>query len=111
VQFVVGIPGTGVPATIAQVEHMRRLLPPNALWSVCATGRAQLPLNAYCLIAGGHVRTGLEDNLHYARDVPATNASLVERIVRLAGELGRPVATPDQARELLALPSRTVAGG
>ena len=111
VQFVVGIPGTGVPATIAQVEHLRRLLPADALWSVCAIGRAQLPLNTYCLIAGGHVRTGLEDNLHYARGVPATNASLVERIVRLAGELGRPVATPDEARELLGLPSRTAAGG
>jgi 3-keto-5-aminohexanoate cleavage enzyme len=103
VQLVLGIPGTGVPATIAQVEHMRRLLPPDAPWSVCATGRDQLPMNALCLIAGGHVRTGLEDNLHLARGVRATNAQLVERVVRLAGELGRPVATPEQARELLAL--------
>jgi 3-keto-5-aminohexanoate cleavage enzyme len=103
VQFVVGVPGTGVPATIAQVEHLRRLLPPGSPWFVAAAGRAQLPLNAYCLIAGGHVRTGLEDNLRYAPGVPATNAMLVERVVRLAGELGRPVATPDQARELLRL--------
>ncbi len=103
VQFVVGVPGTGVPATIAQVEHLRRLLPTGSPWFVAAAGRAQLPLNAYCLIAGGHVRTGLEDNLRYAPGVPATNAMLVERVVRLAGELGRPVATPDQARELLRL--------
>ncbi len=102
-QFVLGIPGTGVPATIAQVEHLRRLLPADAPWSVCAPGRHQLPLNVFCLIAGGHVRTGLEDNLHYARGERATNARLVERVVRLARELGRPVATPDQARELLAL--------
>ena len=103
VQFVLGIPGTGVPATIAQVEHLRRLLPPDVPWSVCAPGRRQLPLNAYCLIADGHVRTGLEDNLYYARGVAATNAQLVERVVRLAGELGRPVACVEQAREILRL--------
>jgi 3-keto-5-aminohexanoate cleavage enzyme len=103
VQFVVGIPGTGVPATIEQVEHMRRLLPAGAPWSVCAPGRHQLPLNAYCLIAGGHVRTGLEDNLHYGPGRLATNAELVERVVRLAGELGRAVATAAEAREILRL--------
>lgn len=105
VQFVVGVPGSGVPATIEQVEHLRRMLPPGAPWSVCAIGRAQLPLNTYCLIAGGHVRTGLEDNLHYARGQLATNAELVARVVRLAGELGREVATVEQARELLRVPA------
>jgi 3-keto-5-aminohexanoate cleavage enzyme len=103
VQFVVGIPGTGVPPTIEQVEHLRRLLPPFAPWSVCAPGRHQLTFNAYSLIAGGHVRTGLEDNLHLRRGELATNAQLVERVVRLAGELERPVASVAQARELLAL--------
>ncbi|MDT7713280.1 MAG: 3-keto-5-aminohexanoate cleavage enzyme, partial [Pseudonocardiales bacterium] len=102
-QFVLGIPGTGVPATIEQVEHLRRLLPEGSPWSVCAAGRAQLPLNTYCLIAGGHVRTGLEDNLHYGPDQLASNADLVSRIVRLAGELGRPVASVDDAREILQL--------
>ncbi|MDX6551755.1 MAG: 3-keto-5-aminohexanoate cleavage enzyme [Gaiellales bacterium] len=102
-QLVVGIPGTGVPATIEQVEHLRRLLPPESPWSVCAPGRAQLPLNTYCLIAGGHVRTGLEDNLHYGPGKLASNADLVERIVRLAGELGRPVAGVEEAREILHL--------
>jgi 3-keto-5-aminohexanoate cleavage enzyme len=103
VQLVVGMPGTGVPATIEQVEHMRRLLPPDSAWSVCAPGRDQLPFNTYCLIAGGHVRTGLEDNLHYGPGQLASNADLVERIVRLAGELGRPVAGVDEARAILAL--------
>ena len=103
VQFVLGVPGTGVPATVAMVEHLRGLLPAGAPWSVCAIGPAQLPLNAYCLLAGGHVRTGLEDNLLYRRGEPATNEQLVARVVRLAAELERPVATPDQARELLGL--------
>lgn len=103
VQFVLGVPGSGVPASVEMVEHLRRLLPPDALWSVCALGPAQLPLNAYCILAGGHVRTGLEDNLYYRRGERATNVALVERVVRLAHELERPVATPDQARELLGL--------
>jgi 3-keto-5-aminohexanoate cleavage enzyme len=102
VQLVLGVPGTGVPASFAQADHMLRMLPPGAPWSICAIGRSQLPMNTYCLIAGGHVRTGLEDNLWYARGERATNAMLVERVVRLAGELGRPVATPQQAREILA---------
>jgi 3-keto-5-aminohexanoate cleavage enzyme len=103
VQLVVGIPGSGVPAKIEQVEHLRRWLPEGTPWSVCAPGRAQLPINTYCLVAGGHVRTGLEDNLFYEPKKLASNADLVARVVRLAGELGRPVAGVEQAREILQL--------
>jgi 3-keto-5-aminohexanoate cleavage enzyme len=109
VQFVLGVPGTGVPPTFEMVEHLRGLLPADARWSVCGIGKAQLPLNAYCIIAGGHVRTGLEDNLWMRAGERATNAALVSRIVRLAGELDRPVATPDQAREMLGLHRRAPA--
>ena len=101
VQFVLGVPGSGVPASVEMVEHLRRMIPPDWPWSVCAIGRAQLALNTYCIIAGGHVRTGLEDNLWFRRGERATNAMLVQRIVRLAGELDRPVATPDEARAIL----------
>jgi 3-keto-5-aminohexanoate cleavage enzyme len=106
VQFVLGVPGSGVPATVEMVEHLRRMLPADALWSVCGIGRAQLPLNAYCILAGGHVRTGLEDNLWFRAGERATNAALVERIARLAAELERPVATPEMAREILGLAGR-----
>jgi 3-keto-5-aminohexanoate cleavage enzyme len=85
------------------IEHLRRQLPAGALWSVCALGQAQLPLGAYCILAGGHVRTGLEDNLWLRRGERATNAGLVARMVRIAGELERPVATPAQARTILGL--------
>ncbi|MDP2712712.1 MAG: 3-keto-5-aminohexanoate cleavage protein [Solirubrobacteraceae bacterium] len=54
----------------------------------------------------GHVRTGLEDNLWYRRGRRATNAMLVERIVRIATELDRPLATPDEARTILGLEPR-----
>src|SRR5262249_8050278 len=105
IQFVVGIPGTGVPATPAMVEPLRALLPPGALWSLCAPSRQQLPMTLHCLAWGGHVRTGLEDNLYLRRGEPATNAALVERVAALARLVDRPVATPAQARELLQLPS------
>jgi 3-keto-5-aminohexanoate cleavage enzyme len=103
VQFVLGIPGTGVPATVRQLEHMRGLLPDETRWFVAAAGAAQLPMTAYCILAGGHVRTGLEDNLHYRRGERATNAQLVQRAVRLAAELERPVADVAGARYLLGL--------
>jgi 3-keto-5-aminohexanoate cleavage enzyme len=57
------------------------------------------------IIMGGHVRVGLEDNIYYSKGVLATNEALVQRIVRLANELGRPVATPDEARQILHLPA------
>jgi 3-keto-5-aminohexanoate cleavage enzyme len=105
-QFVFGVRG-GAPPTLAQVAHMRAMLPPGATWSACGIGRAQLPMNLIALASGGHVRTGLEDNVMYHRGELATsNRQLVERVVRIAGEVGRRVATPDEARELLGLPVR-----
>jgi 3-keto-5-aminohexanoate cleavage enzyme len=103
IQLVVGIGGTGVPATPAQIEHMLAPLPEDAFWSICAPGPKQLAVNLHCLAWGGHVRTGLEDNLFLHRGERASNAQLVERIVRIAGEVGRPVASPADARQLLHL--------
>jgi 3-keto-5-aminohexanoate cleavage enzyme len=64
-------------------------------------------MNTLGLVLGGHVRTGLEDNIFYQRGIhAASNAQLVERVARLAAELGRPLATPSQAREMLRLDAR-----
>ena len=63
-------------------------------------------MNVAALAMGGHVRTGLEDNLYYRKGEPATNAQLVARLARICEEVGRPIATPDQAREILGLPPR-----
>jgi 3-keto-5-aminohexanoate cleavage enzyme len=81
-------------------------LPPQCTWSVAGIGRMQLPMAMAALAMGGHVRVGLEDNIYYSKGRLATNEELVARVVRLAHELGRPVATPDQARELLGLARR-----
>ncbi len=103
-QMVLGVRG-GAPATVEQLVHMVRQLPPGSLWSVCAIGRHQLPMNVAALVMGGHVRTGLEDNIYYSYRVLAEgNAPLVARVVRIARELGREPATPNEARQLLGLP-------
>ncbi|MFO7273679.1 MAG: 3-keto-5-aminohexanoate cleavage protein [Symbiobacteriaceae bacterium] len=100
--FVMGVPG-GIAPTLRNLLHMAESLPPGCTWSVAGIGRAELPLAVAAILMGGHVRVGLEDNLYYTRGVKATNVMLVERIVRLARELGRDVATPDEARRILGL--------
>ncbi|WP_436902782.1 3-keto-5-aminohexanoate cleavage protein [Halovenus halobia] len=78
-------------------------LPDGALFNTLGFGRHQLPLTTMGLLLGGHVRVGLEDNVYYRDGELATNAQLVERTARLADELGRPVATPAEARAILNL--------
>lgn len=94
----------GTPDPVGRVLALRSPLPADAVWSVSATGAQQLRLNVLCLIAGGHVRTGLEDSLWLVEDVPATNEELVQRVVRIVDELDRPLATPEEAREILRVP-------
>ena len=105
-QFVLGAPA-GSPATTKSLVHMLDLIPPDSTWSVAGIGRGQLPLAAVGMAMGGHVRVGLEDNIYYSRGVLAlSNAQLVERVVRIAGEYGRGLAGPDDARQILGLQKR-----
>jgi 3-keto-5-aminohexanoate cleavage enzyme len=100
--FVLGSRGS-LPATPKNLLHLSELIPSTASWIASGLGRWQLPMTALALVMGGHVRVGLEDNLYYRKGELATNEQLVERVVRLADELGRPVATPDEARRILQL--------
>jgi 3-keto-5-aminohexanoate cleavage enzyme len=109
VDFVLGVPG-GMEASVANLVDCVRDLPAGCTWSVAGIGRMQLPLAVTAIAMGGHVRVGLEDNIYYERGRLATNAELVARVVRIAGEMGRPVATPDEARSLLRLRSLAGAG-
>jgi 3-keto-5-aminohexanoate cleavage enzyme len=81
------------------VDH----LPQGAIFNVSAIGSAQLPATTQALLLGGHVRVGLEDNLYYAKGDLATNARLLERMVRIARELGFEPATPAEARNIMGL--------
>jgi 3-keto-5-aminohexanoate cleavage enzyme len=77
-------------------------LPEDVLFNTLGFGRHQLPFATMGLLFGGHIRVGLEDNVYYRRgELAESNAQLVERVVRIAEELGRPVATPAEAREIL----------
>lgn len=111
-QFVLGVPGgmSGEPGNLLfLVERMRVLhaglgTKGEPDWGVAGVGRYQLPLAVQALVMGGNVRVGFEDNIFYSRGVVATsNAQLVERVVRLARELGREVATVAQTRAALGL--------
>lgn len=100
--FVMGVPG-GIPATAENLLHLLRQLPEGATWTVSGVGRAQLPMAVLGIVLGGHVRVGLEDNIWYRKGQLATNAQLVARVVRIAREMDRDIATPDEARRLLGL--------
>ena len=108
VDFVLGVPG-GLDATADHLVSLVRELPPECTWSVAGIGRAQLPMAMMAIAMGGHVRVGLEDNIYYSRGRLARNDELVARVARIAAEYGRPVATPDQAREALGLRQSAVA--
>lgn len=79
-------------------------MPAGSKFNTLAFGPHQLPFATMGMIFGGHVRVGLEDNVYYRRgELAESNAQLVERVARVATELGRDVATPAQAREILNL--------
>jgi uncharacterized protein (DUF849 family) len=99
-----GLLGT-MPGRVIDICHQVHSIPPGSIWGAAGGGRFQLPVNTAAILMGGHVRVGLEDNLFYdsEKTVPATNEMLVKRVARLSGELGRPIASPQEAREMLGL--------
>jgi 3-keto-5-aminohexanoate cleavage enzyme len=95
------------PLDLTGLGYIVSLLPPTATWAVGGLGRYQLDANVMAVAAGGHVRVGLEDNIHFDRQRTelADNVRLVERISRIAREMGREPATAQEARELIGLQS------
>ncbi len=109
VQFVMGgagaIPGT--PEGLLHMKHTADSLigADNYRWSVIGVGYpTEFNLAVLAIMMGGHVRVGLEDNIYIDKKTKAkSNAELVEKAIRLAKELGREIATPDEARQMLGL--------
>ena len=93
----------GAPATAQAMLAMRDALPPGVLWSAFGVGRLQMPMVAQAVLLGGNVRVGLEDNLYLEKGVPATNAQLVERAVRIVELLGARVLSAAETRARLNL--------
>ncbi len=101
--MVLGVIG-GAPPTVESIQLFARLVPSGVPWMVTAIGRHNFPMMAVTLALGGHVRTGLEDVVYVAPGVFAeSNAQLVTRARGLCEAIGRPVATPAQAREILGI--------
>ncbi|MEM7800686.1 MAG: 3-keto-5-aminohexanoate cleavage protein [Chloroflexota bacterium] len=108
IQFVLGVLGglTAEPQSLMMmVETANRLFgTENYRWSVIGVGYPQeFNMAAMAIVMGGHVRVGLEDNIFIRRRELARNHELVEKVVRLANELEREIATPDEMREMLGL--------
>ena len=106
VQFVMGVKNA-MPVDQASFDFMRETLlrlAPDAQWCAAGIGAGQIVINEWCIKAGGHCRTGLEDNVRLDRETLApSNAALVRRTVALCDKYERPVATPSQARAILGL--------
>ncbi len=101
--FVLGVPGC-TPATAENLGWLVNNIPTGSTWTATGIGRNAFTLAAAAITMGGHVRVGFEDNLNLSRGVLAkSNGELVEKVVRLAKELGREIATPAEARQILGL--------
>ncbi|MCL5778247.1 3-keto-5-aminohexanoate cleavage protein [Limibaculum sp. FT325] len=106
IQFVMGVKNA-MPVDREVFDfyvHTVKRLAPDAEWCAAGIGRHQITLNEWCIAAGGHCRTGLEDNVRLDRDrLAPSNAALVRRTVELCGKFERPVATVAEARAILGL--------
>jgi uncharacterized protein (DUF849 family) len=110
IQFVFGVLG-GMASEPDTLTHLKRtadrLFGSDYRFSVLAAGRAQIPMATIAAAMGGHVRVGLEDNLYLSKGVLAkSNAEQVRLIREIVEDLGREVATPDDARAMLGLTGR-----
>ena len=106
VQFVMGVKNAmPVDREVFDfyIRTMERLLP-GSEWCAAGIARHQIEVNEWCIAAGGHARTGLEDNIRMNRETLApSNAALVKRVVELCDRYERPVATTSEARQILGL--------
>ena len=99
--FVLGVPGC-TPATVPNLCWLVNAIPAGSTWTATGIGRHAFTLAAPAIAMGGNVRVGFEDNLYLERGVLAkSNGELVAKVVRIAKELGRPIATSAEAREIL----------
>jgi len=93
------------PAEVRDLTYMVDSLPENCTWAATGIGRYQTQINVAAILMGGHVRVGIEDSIyyHYPKKELTTNENLVKRIVRIAKDLGREIATCDEARQILGI--------
>jgi len=104
-QLCLGIPW-GAPADTTTMKAMVDNLPAGVTWAGFGIGRMQMPMAAQAMLLGGNVRVGLEDNLWLDKGVPASNGSLVQRVIELIYCMGAKPMTPAEGRVKMGLKSR-----
>lgn len=106
--FVMGVNG-GISGTYRDLMFMRQSIPSNATFTVSGVGRCQFDMIALSVLMGGHVRVGFEDNVYMEKGVKAkSNGELVQKAANIVRALGRQVATPKEAREILNLEAKVL---
>jgi 3-keto-5-aminohexanoate cleavage enzyme len=101
--LILGTP-SGAPANLRVLMTLLDLLPDGSIWFADGVGEHSLSVTVMAILLGGHARVGMEDTIYYSNGILVkSNADLVRRIVRIARELGREIATPDEARKILGL--------
>ena len=104
--FVLGVPGC-TPATVQNLCWLVNAIPAGSTWTATGIGRHAFTLAAAAIAMGGNVRVGFEDNLYLEKGVLAkSNGELVAKVARIAKEMGKEIATPAEAREILGLKPR-----
>ena len=102
--FVLGVQ---MNATVRDLAYISSSIPEGSTWTVAGIGKSEFLMAAAAIAMGGHVRVGFEDNVYISKGVLAkSNGELVEKVVRIAKELGREIATPDEARKILNIKPR-----
>jgi len=101
--FVLGVNG-GMSATPRDLTFLAESIPVNSTYTVCAIGRYEFPMVSQSIKMGGHARVGFEDNIYLSKGVIAkSNGELVEKVVRISKDIGREIASPNEARKILGL--------
>jgi len=106
INFVLGVLGCAA-ATVSNLSWLVSCIPSDATWTATGVGKSEFPMAAAAIAMGGNVRVGFEDNVYIEKGVLAkSNGELVAKVVRMANELGRAIATPAEARKILGLPPK-----
>lgn len=102
--FVMGAPGAQ-ECSLRQLGHLVSMLEPGDTWTSIGVGKFEMPLAYMAIGMGGHVRVGLEDNNKSPDGKVATNYDLVSHVVDVAKAMGREIASPEEARQILSMPA------
>ena len=101
--FVLGVIG-GISASARDLTFLVESIPKNSTYTVCAVGKYEFPMVTLSIEKGGHARVGFEDNVYLSKGVLAkSNGDLVDKVVRIANEFGREIASPNEARKILGI--------